>query len=233
MKVFLSFIISVLLVSAVLVGCQKKYYNDSGLNVPNFNGTMMQYLESNPVLFDTLVEVIKIAKLENYFRDSAFTFFAPADSSIRKTILSFNDQLKKSGQDTVSALTNIKPEFWRSTLMMYMFRSVKGLEDYPQLDLNNKQAFPGEFSRSISGRIMNVGAVFTDAGGVKYKGYRYLNIAYIPSESAPFNSWTFCKIATCNLKPVNGIVHVLAYTNHYFGFDDYQAYLQARYYGFE
>lgn len=228
----------------IATSCQKKYYYDSGLSKPEFNGSMMEFLESRPLLFDTLVQVIKLADMESYFRDSSFTFFAPADSSIHNTIRYFNFQLKVFGQDTVEALSDIKKEFWRATLQNYMFRSIKGLEDYPQLDLLNKQAFPGEFSRSMGGRVMNIGAVFLDARGIKYQGLRYLNISYVPSEAAPYNSWILTRVATCNIKPKNGMVHVLMYggeypqtsssiySPHFFGFDPDEAWRLARYYGF-
>src|SRR5690606_26892210 len=115
----------------------------------------------------------------SYYTDSNFTFFAPADSSIRNTLDYFNQELKRLGVDTIAQLSDVSPEFWGTTLKNYMFRNVKGLEDYPQLDINNKQAFPGEFSRAVSGRVMNIGTVFTDARGIKSQGSRYLNISYV------------------------------------------------------
>ncbi|MBZ4191043.1 hypothetical protein [Niabella beijingensis] len=221
-----------LLLLLMATACQKKYYYDSGLSKSEFNGTVMEYLESNPVIFDTLVQVIKLAGMESYFRDSSLTFFAPADSSIHLTIDYFNANLKGFGQDTIEVLSDVKKEVWGALLKSYMFKSIKGLEDYPQLDLDNKQAFPGEFSRSMGGRVMNIGAVFTDARGIKYQGLRYLNISYVPNEAAPYNSWILGRVATCNIKPRNGMVHVLQYASHYFGFDPGDAWQLARYYGF-
>lgn len=246
MKSKLKYIMLGSLIAGMLIAtsCQKKYFYDSGLSRAEFNGSMMAYLESKPLLFDTLVQVIKLAGMESFFEDSSFTFFAPADSSIHNTVNYFNLLLKGFGEDTIKVLSDIKKDFWEATLKNYMFRSVKGLEDYPQLDIFNKQAFPGEFSRSIGGRVMNIGAVFLDARGIKYQGYRYLNIAYVPSEAAPYNSWIYGKVATCNIKPINGMVHVLMYGGeypqsssslygpHFFGFDPEDAWRLARYYGF-
>lgn len=230
-KYILSFCFFTLSLMA-LTGCEKEYYFDKGLHKPNYNGTMLKYLEEKPILFDTLVKVIKLAKMESYFTDSSITFFAPADSSIMKTYAFINASLKSSGADTLKNLSDIKEEFWRSTLLMYMFRGETGLEDYPQLDLANRQAFPGDFVKAMSGRVMNVGTVFTDARGIKYQGYRYLNISYVPSEAAPYNSWISVPIATSNIKPLKGIMHVLVYRYHEFGFDADQAYLNAKYFGF-
>lgn len=241
---FLAMILSLLLFGTA---CQKEYYFNSGLSKAEFNGSMLEFLESKPILFDTLVQVIKLAEMESYFRDSNFTFFAPADSSIHRTIQDFNFDLKRLGEDSIVYLSDVNKEFWKATLMNYMFRNMKGLEDYPQLDILNKQAFPGEFSRSMGGRIMNIGAVFTSARGIKYQGYRYLNISYVPSESAPYNSWIMGRVATCNIKPKNGMVHVLMYGGggngetyidgvthqaHFFGFSSADTWSLARYYGF-
>lgn len=236
---------SILAVMVLATACQKEYYLNSGLSRAEFNGSMLEYLESKPILFDTLVQAIRLAGLESNFRDSNFTFFAPADSSINSTIQYFNFELKRLGEDTISVLSDLSPAFWKSMLQQYMFRGVKGLEDYPQLDLLNKQAFPGEFARCMGGRVMNIGAIFTSARGIKYQGYRYLNISYVANEAAPYNSWTWTRVATCNIKPKNGIVHVLAYAGiegvsvidgavygpHFFGFDEGDAWVLARYYG--
>lgn len=234
MKKPITYFIPACLLAIVMMftACQKEYYFDSGLSKAEFNGSMMEYLESKPILFDTLVQVIKLAGLESQFRDSNFTFFAPADSSIRNTLDYFNVELKRLGVDSISALSDVNPEFWKATLLNYMFRSVKGLEDYPQLDVNNRQAFPGEFSRAMSGRVMNIGAVFTDARGIKYQGLRYLNLSYVPNEAAPYNSWVQTRVASCNIKPKNGMVHVLMYANHFLGFNPFDAYFLASYYGF-
>lgn len=223
---FLSFFI------CMCTACKKDYFINSGLHNPKFEGNMLQYLESRPFLFDTLVQVIKMAKAESYFTDSTITFFAPADSSINRTYQYINTQLKLNGSDTLTSLNNIKPEFWRNMLMMYMFPSSKGLEEFQQLDINNRSAFPGEYVRSFSGRIMNIGVIFNDANGLKYQGYRHLNLSYIPNQASPQQGWRMTRIATSNIQPTNGYVHVLNYTGHYFGFDPDQAYLNASYLGF-
>lgn len=214
------------------IGCKKEYFINSGLHNAKFDGTALQYLESRPFLFDTLVKVIKLAGVEEYFTDSTITFFAPADSSINRTYQYINQQLKLNGSDTLTSLEQIKPDFWRSTLMMYMFSGARGLEEFQQLDVNNRTAFPGEYVRSMGGRVMNVGVVFNDASGLTYQGYRQLNLAYIPNQSSPQQGWRMSRIATSNIRPKNGYVHVLVYTSHYFGFDPDQAYLNANYLGF-
>ncbi len=219
---------------ATIVSCKKSdYFINGGLSKGDFSGNTLEYLQSNPFLFDTLVRIIDHAGLNSYFTDSTITFFAPADSSISATFNYINRRLKGSGLDTLTSLEQIKPEFWKNTLMMYMFRGAKGLEDYAQLDRANMSAYPGEFVRSLGGRVMNIGVVFADASGLKYQGYRSLNLSYIFNTAQPFQNWRTQRVATSNIKPKNGYVHVLVYRDHFFGFDAEQAWLNAGYLGFD
>ena len=98
------------------------------------------------------------------------------------------------------------------------------MNEYPQLDPGNLSAYPGQIYSSYIGDIMNVGVIYNDAGGVKYAGYRQLIISFIPSVSAPrdYNSWYSAIVATVNVAPTNGYVHVLNYQYHFFGFGPIQ-----------
>jgi len=218
---------------AVATGCRKDYYVDTGLSAPGFDGNMLEFLESKPFLFDTLVHIIKKAGLQDYFTDSTITFFAPADSSIRNTFLYINRNLRLQGRDTLTSVDNIKPEFWRNTLMMYMFSGARNLDDYPQLDMQNISSFSGEFVRSLGGRVMNIGVNFGDANGIKYIGYRSLYFSYIPNSAAPYQGWWSTRVATANIHPRNGYCHALVYGTHYLGFDPQQALANALYIGFQ
>ncbi|MBO9595132.1 MAG: hypothetical protein J7599_19665 [Niabella sp.] len=218
---------------AMITGCRKDYYVDSGLSTPSFDGNMLEFLQSKPYMFDTLVHIIKTAGLQSYFTDSTITFFAPADSSIRSTFLFINRNLRSLGHDTLTSVDNIKPEFWRNTLMMYMFRGARGMEHYPQLDMQNLSSFSGEFVRSAGGRVMNVGVNYGDANGIKYIGYRSLYFSYIPNPAAPYQGWWSTRVATSNVKPRNGYCHVLVFSTHYLGFDPQQTLANAMYIGFQ
>lgn len=212
---------------AVFLSCGKSYYKDTGLVNPNFNGNIYEYLQSKPLFFDTLVRLIDQADLKNYLTDSSITFFAPADSSITRTYYYINQRLFASGRDTLPSLFDIKPAFWRSMLLTYMFDGVRGLEDFPQIDFTKLRTYPGEFIRAKGGKLMNIGVEFFDAGGIKYKGYRRLSLNYLNNESSPYVSWVIVPVATSNVRPKNGFVHVLNYNNHYFGFNPEQAWLEA------
>jgi hypothetical protein len=211
-----------LLLVAVITGCQKKdYFKDSGKQNAKFNGSVLQYLESRPDMFDSVVKIIHMAGMDNIFDKEEITFFAPADSSIRATIQMLNFMLSTLGNKKVTSLSQIKPQVWRHQLSRYIFKGKKSMNDYPQLDPANVAAYPGRIYSSYDGEIMNVGVIYNDAGGVKYAGYRQLQLSYIPSQSTPldYQSWYPVAVASVNIEPSNGYVHALQFSNHLFGFD--------------
>lgn len=205
-------------------GCKKDYYTDTGLQKAEFDGTIMQYLKSKPDYFDSVVKVIHLAGMDDVFEKEDITFFAPADSCINFAIRFLNIQLSNQGRPLVYRLEQIKPEVWRRQLSRYVFKGKKSMNDYPQIDPDNLSAYPGQIYASYDGLLMNIGVVYNDAGGVKYAGYRHLKISYIPSASAPrdFESWYSADVASVNVSPTNGYVHVLRYPTHIFGFEQGQ-----------
>jgi hypothetical protein len=218
-------IIIAVLFTTISFGCQKKdYFTNTGKHTPNYQGTVLDYLKSKPQMWDSLTKVIRIAGMEDVFKNEKITFFAPADSCISGTIRILNSYLYLYGKKPVTRLEQIKPEVWKAQLSRYLFKEARSMNDYPQLDPGNLSAYPGQIYSSYLGDIMNVGVIYNDAGGVKYAGYRQMMISYIPSKSAPrdFNSWYPELVASVNVAPTNGYVHVLNYRFHYFGFDPVQ-----------
>ena len=221
-RIFTACILAAMLLA---VGCKKgNYFTNTGVNDPNYQGTVLDYLKSKPTYFDSIVKIIHLAGLDNVFAKEDITFFAPSDSSVKKTIQSLNEVLKTQGLKQVTRLEQIKPEVWRAQLTRYLFKGKKAMNDYPQLDNANLSAYPGQIYAAYDGQLMNVGVVYNDAGGVKYAGYRQLTLSYIPSPTSPrdYLTWFPATVASVNIHPTNGYVHVLVYASHYFGFDNLQ-----------
>jgi hypothetical protein len=205
---------------AMFSSCAKDdYYIDGGKANPVFNGTVMQYLESNPK-FDTIAQIVKLAGLEETFSKEDITFFAPTDEVIRRTIglvgtnlpnLSgqLNERLFRANKDTIKVLSDIPSNIWRKYLLGYMMKGKFVLKDFPQLDPDLRQLYPGGFYTGYNGDLYNIGVVFNSANSVKYTGYRQLSFAYLPDRSNP-NSRTSAAVATSDVQPSNGVVHVLA-----------------------
>jgi len=212
-----------------VIACKKdKYFEDSGVHEERFNGTMMDYLDSKakrPIdPFDTLVQVIRFAGLEETVKKESITFFAMPDPSIIKAIIRLNRQLYLTGRDTIHSFSEVKPAVWRYFLTQYMVKGDYGLIDIPQVDTLNLNAFPGQLYQTLNPvEPLNVGVFYHDLKNeetvIKYKGPRQILISYIPSTSSPPIGWYNTFIASSNIKPTNGRVHVINYNKHGLGFE--------------
>ncbi|MBO9618888.1 MAG: hypothetical protein J7539_07625 [Niabella sp.] len=208
-----------LMMLIVAAGCKKSYYTDTGTINPKYNGTMLQYLQNNKYhMFDSLSRMIKLAGLETVFTTDSLTFFAPADTSIKNSMLVLNSVLRAQGRDTVYSLSQFTPDFLKDQLGQYMFKGLHRLKDYPQIDPNNFRVYGGQYYASYYGKVMLIGVFFYDAAGVKYAGYRQLTIT--PNPPAATYAPKLYYVASSDVNPSNGIVHVLDFTSaNYFGID--------------
>ncbi|TCC99491.1 fasciclin domain-containing protein [Pedobacter hiemivivus] len=214
----------------IFAACGKDtYYQDGGKENAKFDGTILQYLESNPRYFDTLVTVIKLAGMEKEFNNDQFTFFAPVDNSFRGLIKTLNTVLYATGKDTVVNLNDIPDAIWQKYVSVYMFKGLKKVNDYPQIDLNARGLYPGQNYKSLGDVVFNIGAIYDNAGnvsgtgsensqGVKYAGYRHLCISFIPNTADPLANWNTVLVSSSDIQPNNGVVHVLK-ASHTFSFD--------------
>lgn len=205
--------------------CQDDYIVDGGLHDPNFNGTMMQYFDSRPDLFKELSKVIRYSGLEDVMSNEEITFFAPTDFSIKATLDYLNKTLYRQGCDSVTDIRQIDPDVWKEYLSLYIIRDKYTLKDVAQIDTVNVSAYPGQAYYSLNGRPMNVGVIYHDANGVKYAGYRQLLYSYIHDFSSM--SMTNAYVATCNIQPINGVIHVIRFIDHSFGFSAFKFSQQA------
>jgi hypothetical protein len=232
-KKYVTLIVCTVILAITVSSCSKdKYYQDGGLANPKFNGTILQYLQSNPK-FDTIVQVIKIAGMEDAFTKENITFFAPTDEVVRRTIGQvnssvellrgrLNDQLYQKNKDTIRVLTDIPAAIWKKYLMRYMFKGTFLLKDYPQLDFALRPLFPGGYYYGYNGDLANIGVVYNTANTVRYAGYRQLCIASVTDPSNP-SAFYFrsAPVSTSDVQPTNGAVHVLAeYSPNRFITDD-------------
>src|SRR5690606_14607239 len=78
--------------------------------------------------------------------------------------------------------------------------------------------YPGQAYVSFQGRTMNIGVVYHDANGIKYTGYRQLLYSYV--NDFVNNDLTNAYVATSDIQPTNGVIHVLRFIDHKFGFDE-------------
>ncbi|WP_312185064.1 fasciclin domain-containing protein [Sphingobacterium sp.] len=237
MKNIFKYTFLVLMAVSLFSACKKEDYIDTGIHEAKFNGTIWNYLESRPDLFDTLMVALKVAKLDDVLKNDDVTFFAPPDPCILKSVWILNQQLFRSGQDSITKLEQVRPEVWRKYLSRYIFKGKYVAKDYRQIDTLNLAAFSGGVYKNIAGDDMNIGVLYNDvisknesSGGtqvIKYAGYRqlYLNFPYtfsVPEELQDFLvPYITAPVATSDIQPTNGVLHVLQFSKHSFGFQSY------------
>lgn len=206
------YLFAILFIGLIGASCQKDSYRDSGTFAPKYNGTVMQYLKSRPELFDSLNKIIQLAGLESTLDKQGVSFFAPADMSIEKSVWKLNEYLYSRGKDTVTSLEQIPADVWKEYLSKYILNNTYLLKDIPQIDSLNLNIYPGQGYVSIGGDKLQLGVIYNDVVSngqtVKYAGYRQLFM--VQGMSAP--------VATSDLQTNNGVIHVLNFRQHSFGF---------------
>lgn len=224
----------IIICSALIIAfnaCKRDvYYKDGGKAEASMNMDMLQYLESKPVEFDSVATIVKLAGLEEAFRKDSITFFALNDAVIKRTIGTIrtgglNGYLNIKGRDTVKTLSDIDSLVWRKYLERYVFKGENRLKDYPQVDFQVRNVYPGAIYYSVNKTVFNIGVQFNDANTVKYIGYRQLFLSYIPDVSSPFDNWRSYAISSSDIKPKNGVIHTLVDNGSYFGFDSFDFYV--------
>ena len=200
------------------------FYRDGGKAIAIFPGDVLDYLESKPILFDSIAQIVRLAGLEESFRKDTFTFFALNDEYIKNTIGTINTdglnrRLYDRGKDTIVKLSEISPLIWKKYLQRYMFKGKNLLKDYTQIDFGQRLMFPGQLYYSLDRSVFNIGVEFQDANGIKYLGYRLLHISYIPDISRPNDNWFVTRISSSDIQPKNGVVHTLQWNGGNFGFN--------------
>ncbi len=196
------------------------YLIDTGIHKANYEGNIYEYLQDKSIHFDSVQKIIDIANMQDVFIDDTITFFAPSNPSIVRSIRALNENLYQRGQDTVKDLSQIDKDVWKELLSLYVVKGKYLLNDIPQLDTTKIDAFGGQGFVSYGGRPMNIGVIYFDAGGVKYAGYRQLYYSYLNDFDDENNSMINVPVASSDIQPNNGAVHVLRYTNHPFGFSE-------------
>jgi hypothetical protein len=212
-------VVLVVVSCALLVGCQKDYFIDTGVHKAKYDGTILNYFQDKPVLFDSLVMVIKAAGMDDTYNNENVTFFAPTNTTIFKAIKSLNENLRTNGRDTVSKIAQVKASVWKEMLSLYTFKGSYLLKDIPQVDTLALNAFPGQGYTSYGSRPMNIGVFYNDASGVKYVGYRQLILSFIRDFSNPKTDLINAVVATSDIQPNNGVIHVIRGSSHFFGFE--------------
>jgi hypothetical protein len=201
------------------------YLVDGGKSNGVYDGTIWDFICSRPDYFDTLCYVVQLAGMEDVFKEDEITFFAPPDYSLKYCLDYINRyRYNYQGKDSLRDLSQIKPEIWKEFIGLYVVKDKYMLKDIPQIDTTMLSAYGGQAYISYNGRPMNIGVVYYDVESngnrIKYAGYRQLIYSYIYdfADMDMQNAY----VATSDIQTNNGIVHVINFSSHIFGFSQTQ-----------
>lgn len=218
-------VLALLVISIFFGNCtDDSYIKDGGISNPYFDGSILEFLQSrsneadpNNDYFSDLIKIIGITGMEEVFEQEDITFFAPTNWSIRSSMNYLNRTWYQMGNDSIKSLQQINPAVWKELLSMYILKEKYLLKDIPQIDTTAIAAYPGQAYISYGGVPMNAGVVYGDVNGVKYVGPRQILYSYI--YDITINDMRNAYVATSDIQPNKGAIHVIRLIDHDFGFD--------------
>ncbi|PSL44385.1 fasciclin domain-containing protein [Chitinophaga niastensis] len=213
----------VVVLMVLTLSCKKdNYYKDSGKQVGVYDIGAYDFLKARPLFFDTLINIIDSAGLQDVLQKETVTFFAPTNHAIKKTMDVLNSARYMQNKDSVY-IRDIPGDIWKRFLSHYIFRGRYMLKDIARRDKLQLPVFPGQNMESYNGYIMNLGVQFSDYSKTKDVGPRTVVITAIGDLANPAGITNL--VATSDLQCKNEVVHVLD-DDHFFGFDAF-AFTQA------
>ena len=144
MKKYLIFLFTIV---CILASCKKdKHLTGGSIHNPKVNVSTYDYLKTNP-LFDTLVQLIDRAGLKDQV-NSAVTFFAPTDYSIRDLMLRRTDtiQIRNNNESLKYTIDSFPVAELKDSLSAYLFNGAIQRENLSTSDKLFKNKVNEDFS---------------------------------------------------------------------------------------
>ncbi|VTR33920.1 Uncharacterised protein [Sphingobacterium thalpophilum] len=210
-NIFLGFFLIVLL--AGIVGCKKgnNYYENFELRYTEYDGTSLEFLESQGTTYDSLLLVLERvpairAKLKD--TDAKLTFFAMTNSSFTNALDAMNG-VRKAGNRLPLYLEDIPQLILDSLTYHYAF---EGIYDTPYL----RNFVEGKVIKSVDDYDMSLKYKVTSASGIIGGGQQQIILSDM-NRSIFQRYWQESATSVVNIRTRNGMLHVLA-PSHNFGF---------------
>lgn len=197
-----------MLLAAILFlqnSCTKQDIVDTGLAKATFDGTVLDYLKSDPYNWRLTVEMIERAEMAELFDGNVdslkeITFFGPTSYSILRHL--YDNNLERVDQ--------LSPEFCRSTIRQHVVKGKILKKDIPFRD-RQYYVFDPEQPAENYLEVYTVGQnrlrlylertayeAIPDAGPIAMYAYSMTANTFIP-------------LASPDIQPANGVVHSLNY----------------------
>jgi uncharacterized surface protein with fasciclin (FAS1) repeats len=193
-------------------GCSDEYFKDGGVPIdPSgvLNVSTMQYLESQPARFDTLVMLIKLTGLEGEVNKSGNTFLAPQNYSIHNYLKLLYPE--RSKWPAIAQLPEENKQEIAEILSNYII---------PNKQIERNGLSPAySFATTSGNRKARFNLVREDYLGNVNLGAAYVMFALdISMSDSPVEQYQSVQVVATDLRSTNGIVHVLDSNTHIFGF---------------
>ena len=196
-----------------VVGCSDDYFADGGIlpeNAGVFEGSTMEYLESQPETFDTLTTLIRLCGLENAVNQEGNTFLAPKDYSIHnyfKLLFAELDAWPASLSDIDAAdLAEIE-----QNMKNYIIPARKIIRSELQTSYSYIPTYGGGEARFNLVREDYLWNVNMGAQAIVFS----LNMA----EEGQKEQYQSARVVISDLQSTNGVIQVLDSDTHIFGFN--------------
>lgn len=196
-----------------MYGCNDEYFADGGLlddQVGMLDVTTMDYLESNPQQFDTLVTLIKMCGLEETVNAHGSTFLVPQDYSIRN----YFELVFPSPADRPEQLSEIPMENLTEISAI--------IKNYiiPDERITRSNLSPSySYATTLGSRKARFNLVRQDYLGNVNMGASYIVFSLNTNEGEGRERYQSVSVIISDLHSTNGIIHVLAPDSHILGFN--------------
>lgn len=214
----------ILLLAFIGVSCKKadKTYVNYQPTAGNFDGNALQYLQSQPGLYDSMLLVLdRVPRLADSLAKGDVTMFAVPDKSFSLALQNIN-QARKDSMPSMPAMSwsTIDPAIIDSFMVRYILHGKHTSKDIS--DLADGLFFPtvGYTSRTGMDTSYNMQMQFTRTNASGYEGGGPKAIIYSDPKGSIFvRYWVRVNTITVDIKSSNAVIHILP-AGHDFGFGD-------------
>lgn len=212
LKSFIGCIFAFLLLIPFFPGCKKDSgdYNYKNSTAP-FNGTVYDFLKSQPGVFDSLLFVVDKLHLSDTLKNNNVTLFACTNASFQQVVSKLNISRKLAGNPPVY-LNDMSTNLLDSIVCRYIVRG-KYLAD--SLVYKDGLMLTGvRYSYPMNGKLSKANSSGYVGGGPSKLVFSYTKRSLFTRD------WVTANATAINITTKNGIIHILEST-HPFGFGEY------------
>lgn len=188
--------------------CKKEGLYGNYHPVNQYDGSIYDYLKSQPDHFQYMLSVLDEAGLAKMLQQDSLTFFAPTDQSLLSAMDKYNVYRLSRDLPPVT-IDDIDSSSWRSIITPYIVRGVLEPEDFSVQD--------GLTMTTVALRPMHGQLVKHNASGAEELGTQTVELSYL-NGSKYIKDWLSTFVSTPNLHTRNGNIYILE-SRHVLGFN--------------